>query len=94
MFVLLGNRTKLKDLCNKLASFEITIDEVLESDENDKVDSTTSVNKELPGPSKKRKVESKKARQTAQIDAAKSRAAEIFSATPLQPTELEKYGAP
>ena len=53
MFVLLGNRTKLKDLCNKLASFEITIDEFLESDENDKVDSTTSVNKELPGPSKK-----------------------------------------
>ena len=79
-------------MCNKLASFEITIDEVLESDENDKVDPQHQLIRNCQD--HQRKVESKKARQTAQIDAAKSRAAEIFSATPLQPSELEKYGAP
>uniref|UniRef100_A0A1X7SN35 Uncharacterized protein n=1 Tax=Amphimedon queenslandica TaxID=400682 RepID=A0A1X7SN35_AMPQE len=59
----------------------------MKTDENDKIDSTTSLaatldaaNKELPGPSK-RIVESKKAKETAQIDAAKSRGAQILSAT-------------
>uniref|UniRef100_A0A1X7U9U2 BEN domain-containing protein n=1 Tax=Amphimedon queenslandica TaxID=400682 RepID=A0A1X7U9U2_AMPQE len=81
-----------------LISFELTINELMETDENDKVDSTKShaatldaANKDLPGPSKKTSFESNKAKQAARIDAAKSRAAEIFIAnTPLQQSDPEK----